>query len=843
MFFLDTALNYKGNLNLRTTDRKQPYYWNNFSTTEIAFLPNQKMFLSTTSRYNHKLDLDFSSSTNWYHLRKDSVLHAFYHTEKLGKIGSISGPKTICLSNDSIFTFSVSKVKNAQAYKWYLPDGAVIVGSKNENTVQVKFTKPFVYVEMSVTAFRINDSVQSPINYISMQQANAKLSFVYGDKRFCLGDSVMTETSYKGQSYYHWVNNTLIDSSNLTSQFRVDSLNHGDTLQTRIKLANTCMYVTDKVVFQVDTPESSRLVFLNRFCELKPLLLRMFDADTFSIYQNNKLVFKNSPRNFNVNNVKTGDSIWWFATDKYGCSIKGDTSVLNLIPAPKAELKADTTICEDVPIQLEAKNGKYYEWSIPGFKNGDAIIPSKSNNIYTVKVTGYNNCMGYDTIEVNVISKPVLSLNRDTILCENDELQLTASGAVSYVWEDTIANNSVIQARNSQYYVVSGRGSNTCVTKDSFKLEVLPLADLELKQNLLVCKDSYVHLKAKNASEYYWSNSITNGDSVQIKNAIEYSIRAIAKNGCVTNDTVQIKVYQNPIYQSTKDTLLCMGENLRLWTKGPYQFNWIGVKGNDVLVNPKADKDYILTAIDTVNFCKIIDTINVQVDEVPTLKILSDSIVCENENVLLNAKGAHIYKWSNGIENNTNFKATITSKLWVEGKLNNSSCLAYDTLNLKVLPSPKPSLQQFTSLTDTQKITFYAGSFTSYKWSNQSTDSIFIFDGSKEQLGDHIVWVVVEAENACLNSDTSAFKLISSTAIHSIDDAKIAVYPNPAHDVIYVQSEIEFTNYELYNSQGKQVLLGQFKTQIGLQKLSSGIYLLKLNRQNGQSYYTKISVK
>lgn len=72
----------------------------------------------------------------------------------------------------------------------------------------------------------------------------------------------------------------------------------------------------------------------------------------------------------------------------------------------------------------------------------------------------------------------------------------------------------------------------------------------------------------------------------------------------------------------------------------------------------------------------------------------------------------------------------------------------------------------------------------------------------------------------------------SVTSVNASENFKTNVFPNPASNTLFIFSEAnESINYEIWSTAGKLALSGQFKrsTEIDVQYLSKGIYILKLN--------------
>ena len=66
------------------------------------------------------------------------------------------------------------------------------------------------------------------------------------------------------------------------------------------------------------------------------------------------------------------------------------------------------------------------------------------------------------------------------------------------------------------------------------------------------------------------------------------------------------------------------------------------------------------------------------------------------------------------------------------------------------------------------------------------------------------------------------------------------VYPNPASQVLNVQSEESIKSLVLYNSKGRAIIENSGTNKISTGQIPSGMYILKINYRNGKSERTKV---
>jgi hypothetical protein len=72
---------------------------------------------------------------------------------------------------------------------------------------------------------------------------------------------------------------------------------------------------------------------------------------------------------------------------------------------------------------------------------------------------------------------------------------------------------------------------------------------------------------------------------------------------------------------------------------------------------------------------------------------------------------------------------------------------------------------------------------------------------------------------------------------------KINVYPNPAYSKMYIYSDIELSNIEMYNMNGKLVkkdIVSNANTPVSVESLKNGFYILKASDKKGNIYTTKL---
>jgi hypothetical protein len=73
------------------------------------------------------------------------------------------------------------------------------------------------------------------------------------------------------------------------------------------------------------------------------------------------------------------------------------------------------------------------------------------------------------------------------------------------------------------------------------------------------------------------------------------------------------------------------------------------------------------------------------------------------------------------------------------------------------------------------------------------------------------------------------------TGMNTLDADKLSLYPNPATDGFYIDTKYNSTTVSIYDLSGTLVLAKSVtgKTYIDITALPQGIYIVKINTENG----------
>lgn len=327
--------------------------------------------------------------------------------------------------------------------------------------------------------------------------------------------------------------------------------------------------------------------------------------------------------------------------------------------------------------------------------NNTAAIPNPIHNftaagIYKVKlIVNKNNnaCAIPDTINKEIwVGNVNTFLGIDTTICEKDSITLnaTAPNGVNYLWSNTTTGNSIRVTNPGNYWLRITAGA--CIYSDTIKIAQQSLPRFTLGNDASICANDSIILQPTTLipnGNYLWStNAITN--SIKVKNAATYWLRAKDNLGCTWRDTILVTAKQLPNFNLGKDTSICELQTLLLNTQIPNAgYLWsTGSLSQSVTVSNSG----IYWVDVTKDGCTYRDSIELTVKPLPLVNLGTDSTLCEGQFLDLNAfnTGAAYFWQDNSAQ--SNYRVTKAGEYHVRVTLN--GCVKSDTI--KVVYNLKP---------------------------------------------------------------------------------------------------------------------------------------------------------
>lgn len=241
----------------------------------------------------------------------------------------------------------------------------------------------------------------------------------------------------------------------------------------------------------------------------------------------------------------TTTSYYVAITNTNGC-VDLDTVVVTVVPLPAPAItpSGPTAFCSGGSVTLTSASAVSYQWST-GVNDTLQSITVNASGTYTVTVSNGFGCAAQATQTVTVYSLPPINAGPDDSTCLSANINLMATGGVSYVWhpgntlsDSTIANPVAGPTVSTCYYVV-GTASGGCTNTDTVCITVLgnPSVPSIVKGNDTL----YCNPATYTSYQWYYNGSpisgATNPTYIYTQNG-NYYVEVFNVAGCNTVSTV-----------------------------------------------------------------------------------------------------------------------------------------------------------------------------------------------------------------------------------------------------------------------------------------------------------------
>lgn len=402
---------------------------------------------------------------------------------------------------------------------------------------------------------------------------------------------------------------------------------------------------------------------------------------------------------------------------------------------PDMELGADTTlaICDDGYYEINAGSG----WASYLWQDGstDSTFLVTESGEYWVTVTSPDGCPATDTIQVTIeeyldmITEP----SGNTIVCQGESADIwvtTYNGVPPYIyeWEELLFTTDTINVTPEEttvYYVTITDECENVVT-DSVKVIVIPLPELDIGNDTLICNGDSLVLNAGGGFEsYLWQDQST--DSIFIVTEPgTYYVNVTGLAGCENFDGIVVDFIDIEV-SIGNDTIVCEGDTVMFYA-GP---DFLSYQWQDGSTSPYFyawETGFYWVEVNNNEGCSAIDSVFLLVDtNFPEVSLGSDTTICFGEPYTLNPGFFLSYQWSDGSGNPT-LTVYEPGDYWV---IVQGGCgYAEDTVSVDYYDPVDVDIGPDSTLCFGQFITLDAGfGFVEYLWNDGSSfQSVTVYE-------------------------------------------------------------------------------------------------------------------
>ncbi len=476
--------------------------------------------------------------------------------------------------------------------------------------------------------------------------------------------------------------------------------------------------------------------------------------------------------------------------DDNGCI--SDTSfelIVNVLPIPYV---ANDTICEgDSIVEFSVGDYDIYDWN---GNNNDSVFSSKDGGVYTVEVTDSNGCKADTSFELIVNLLPIPYVPNDTICDGDSPVTLDAGVYLSYNWQNGLSVDQLLSTNAGNSYHIEVTDSNGCVNDTTVELVVNPNPIVSIGPDEEICSmDPAVQLTTGfTKATYLWSNDSTTS-SIQIHDEGDYSLILTDSNGCLGYDTMYLKVNQMPLV-NMQDQVICAGDSEVIFDAGLGFETYIWNTGDTISsFQTNQAGEYTVDFIDAQG-CPGSDTVVLVVNPLPTPDLGLDITICENASSVAFTPGTYAkYEWFNYSDKDS-YNTTRPGIYDVE-VTDSNGCVAQDTVELIVIPLPKPDVIFDVAMCPGMKATLDASGFDNgngpytYEWHDRSKYSTYIA-AYKEWT-----WVDITDAYGCVGRDSAEITIEQNLSVTIANAPKIDLCIGENVDLIPNYKSVDNYNF------------------------------------------------
>ncbi len=426
-----------------------------------------------------------------------------------------------------------------------------------------------------------------------------------------------------------------------------------------------------------------------------------------------------------------------------GATKGGNGAVVSDMPVVENLTASTDTICNPGIVTLSALNSSDYSYAWGSASNNFNLGNETSIQPFVSQTTSYflNSCTLNQTIEVKAIvsSAPLIDAGENASICQGEEFILNASAEGNYFWDANPLLSSInllnqsVSPENSGYFYLNASFNQTCSSRDSILITILPSIPLELSINTpVICAGELLELEAVSTSQVVWSSAIpffeTSFNAIRLTPLSSGTIYAsISATGfCEATDSVSFIVNELPIVDAGTGITVCAGTSAQLAASSSTDFTWLQNTSlsNTSILNPIAnplENTWYFIQSTTPEGCTALDSVYIQVGGSAPISAGNDTFICAGSEIQLLAAGGNSYTWNNGqlLSDSTaaNPSATLTETISfiVTGSID-GSCIARDTVTINVLQPVTPNLEGGGISCNNQPVTLSISGVQSVVW-------------------------------------------------------------------------------------------------------------------------------
>lgn len=451
---------------------------------------------------------------------------------------------------------------------------------------------------------------------------------------------------------------------------------------------------------------------------------------------------------FHVNDVE-GPA---FSNENYFTTRNFDVSAFTILAVSATYRHQGSMECGGGPnsadiirFEYSADNGPWVLWGTnglvcgsnnsPGAASSDCIVADSLRIRITCGNKANNESYFFDNIEIVGFNPPEVTFPNDTSFCEGETVMLQSTGAQSYAWTSPeplacpTCGTVSITADSSTYVLLTAIDSAGCPHSDSIRITELELVEAQLGNDTSLCPGETLALPVQNGQAWTWSTgAITSSIQLSDTSGVFWvQVSSVCGND---TDSIALTLLPDPIADLGNDTLICNAAWALTLDGGEGDtYRWSTNEFTETITVGSTGQYWV----EVRTSCGVeSDTMIVTATLPPDLDLVSDTVVCENATVWLDASTPQAsYTWSTG---NSESIQQITAPGVYSVTVTNvcGSDIASSNFEFTPLPSEQLNDTTISCASELSSLTLRAeeGPDFQYVWSTGSTTPSITVDES-----------------------------------------------------------------------------------------------------------------
>lgn len=243
-------------------------------------------------------------------------------------------------------------------------------------------------------------------------------------------------------------------------------------------------------------------------------------------------------------------------TDTFGCTATDTMDVIY----PIADLQGDTTICQGDTLLLHSnvqpQFATSYTWNTGA--TGPSILITQPGQ-YWVDIIAEAGCISTDTIFIQFLPPPMVTISMDTLLCPDEMIDISATipNMRSILWSNGSTDTTQTISMEGMY-IATLTDSIFCEVQDSVFVGFHPEPFVDLGNDTVVCDGEPIILipTVSSVGSFLWNDGSTES-SLEVVIDGTYSVAILDENNCPASDSLFVDVLESLQPNLPTDTTIC----------------------------------------------------------------------------------------------------------------------------------------------------------------------------------------------------------------------------------------------------------------------------------------------